>query len=71
MSIIPINWIFAYPVPIQVAYLVASFVIGVAGINRKMGFWGHFFCSLIFSPVIGLMMILVSAKKTQNKKEAP
>jgi len=44
-------------------YFSFSLIIGVFGMNRIMGFWGYLFCSIIFSPVIGLMVLLVSSKK--------
>jgi len=67
MSVLPLNFIFSYPVSIQILYFLSSFVIAVAGWNRKMGFWGYFFSSLIFSPLIGLMLVLISEKKYSDK----
>ena len=39
------------------AYLALCFVAGFAGRNRRIGFWGFFFSSIIFTPVITLLFI--------------
>jgi hypothetical protein len=70
-SALPLNMIFAYPVNIQLIYFLLCFLIAVAGWNRKMGFWGYLFSSVIFSPLIGLMLLVVSEKrnvKTEKQK---
>lgn len=46
-----------------VIYVFLSIIIGILGINRKFGFWGYFFGSLLLSPVIGILLILGSDKK--------
>ncbi len=66
MAYLPLNFILSFPLPVQIGYFVLSFLIAIAGYNRKMGFWGYLFCSILFSPVIGLMMVLVSSKKHQD-----
>ncbi|MDR1347504.1 MAG: hypothetical protein LBJ63_03610 [Prevotellaceae bacterium] len=54
--------------------LIISFVIPLLGVNRRIGYgWGLFFC-LFLSPIIGLIIILCSKKKSPefidiNKKE--
>lgn len=63
MSLLPLTYIFSMPPTIQMLYFSFSLIIGVFGMNRIMGFWGYLFCSIIFSPVIGLMVLLVSSKK--------
>jgi hypothetical protein len=60
---LPITYIFSFPPTIQLIYFALSIIIGVFGLNRIMGFWGYMFCSIIFSPVVGLMVLLVSSKK--------
>ncbi|OQX22773.1 MAG: hypothetical protein BWK80_29430 [Desulfobacteraceae bacterium IS3] len=63
MQYLPLGWILAAPLPFQLIYFAVSIVIGAAGVNRKMGFWGYLFCSVLFSPLIGLMVLLASDKK--------
>lgn len=51
--------------------IVICFFIGVMGRNRKMGFWGYFFGSLLLTPVIGLLLVLASDDKTKLAPVAP
>jgi hypothetical protein len=44
-------------------YLVLCIAIGVLGINKKFGFWGYFFGSLLLSPLLGLLLVIASDKK--------
>jgi len=57
------------PTIISIAWVVASLVIGLMGINRKLGFWGYFFGSLLLGPVIGLFLLLASDKRSPAKAE--
>jgi hypothetical protein len=41
-------------------YLISSFFIALLGMNRKFGFWGYFFGSLLLTPFIGLILVLAS-----------
>ena len=41
-------------------YLLASVIVGLLGINRKMGFWGYFFGSLLLSPLVGVILVRAS-----------
>jgi len=44
-------------------WLVFSIVVGAIGKERKIGFAGGFFLSILLSPLIGLIIVLVSDKK--------
>jgi uncharacterized membrane protein len=44
-------------------YVLASLVIAVIGVNRKLGFWGYFFGSLFLTPFVGLILLVASDKK--------
>jgi len=44
-------------------YSVASLIIAFFGVNRKFGFWGYFFGSLLFTPFIGLILLFASDKR--------
>jgi hypothetical protein len=45
--------------------------IGVAffGTNRKFGFWGYFFASMLLTPLIGILLVISSDDPA--KKESP
>ncbi len=53
----------------QLLYFALSIVVAIAGRDKKMGFWGYLFVSIVLSPVLGLMMVLVSDKKTKKNTE--
>jgi len=44
-------------------YAVLSLAVAIFGANRKFGFWGYFFGSLLLSPILGLILVLASDKK--------
>lgn len=47
--------------------VLLSFVVGFIGKNRKFGFWGYFFASLLVTPLIGLLLVLASDPRPRNK----
>ncbi|OQW94299.1 MAG: hypothetical protein BWK79_06540 [Beggiatoa sp. IS2] len=49
-------------------WLILSLILGITGRNRKMGFWGYFFASIILTPVIGLLLVLVSDPRPEPSK---
>lgn len=51
---------------IFVTWIILSFIVGFIGSNRKIGFGGAFFISLILSPLIGFIFALVS--KTEEEE---
>jgi hypothetical protein len=57
----------------SIPYFAASVLIALLGINRTMGFWGYFFASLLLTPVMGLLLLLVSGSKSnpQNSDAKP
>lgn len=48
---------------IFIAWIGLSFLVGLLGNGKKIGFWGVFFISLLLSPIIGLIVALVSSEK--------
>ncbi len=48
----------------HIAILIAlCLFIGFIGRYRKLGFWGYFFASLLLTPLIGVVLLLVSDPK--------
>jgi hypothetical protein len=43
--------------------IAVSIIVGLLGRNRKFGFWGYFFASLLLTPILGLLLVVASAKK--------
>ena len=52
-----------------ISWLIFSMLIGIIGSNRKIGFAGAFFLSLLLSPLIGLIFTLVSKSLSDEKYE--
>ncbi|MBI9089238.1 MAG: hypothetical protein JEZ12_08480 [Desulfobacterium sp.] len=44
-------------------WVIISFFIGLLGANRRFGFWGYFFGSLLFTPFVGLILVMASDPK--------
>ena len=42
---------------LAVVYLALCLVAGIAGQNRRIGFWGFFFSSFIFTPFVSLLFL--------------
>jgi uncharacterized membrane protein YiaA len=57
------------PVLLILVNFVVCYFIGVLGRNRKLGFWGHFFASLLLTPLIG-MLLIVATDPVRDKDEA-
>jgi hypothetical protein len=48
---------------VVLAYLALCLVAGVLGRNRRIGFWGFFFSSIIFTPFISLLFLYFSTPR--------
>jgi len=46
--------------------LIAA-LIGFLGKDRKFGFWGNFFVSLLLTPVIGLLVFFAQSPNSSPK----
>lgn len=54
-----------------IIYVSLSVIIGLLGKNRKFGFWGYFFGSLLLSPILGTLLLLASdSRKPGDSKPA-
>lgn len=53
-------------------YVFLSWAVALLGQRRKFGFWGYFFCSLLFSPALGCLFIAASDKlPVRSPKNGP
>ena len=57
------------PVILILVNIVLAYFIGFLGRNRKLGFWGHFFASLLLTPVIGLLLIIATDPRKDDEVE--
>lgn len=40
--------------------LLLSCIIAYFGRNRKLGFWGYLFASLLLTPLLGVLLVIAS-----------
>ncbi|MCF8373469.1 MAG: hypothetical protein K9H64_17755 [Bacteroidales bacterium] len=52
-----------------ISWLIFSIVIGIVGANKKIGFAGSFFLSILLSPLIGLIFTLTSKSLEAERYE--
>jgi len=50
------------------AYIYLAHLVGILGQKRRIGFLGYFLISLLFTPIIGLIILVVS-RIDRPKKE--
>ncbi|MGO8792959.1 MAG: hypothetical protein ACLQVL_36990 [Terriglobia bacterium] len=48
---------------IVAGYLALCLVAGIVGRNRRIGFWGFFFCSIVLTPFLSLMFMYFSTMR--------
>jgi hypothetical protein len=46
-----------------ILYFALCALVGYIGKDRKFGFWGYVFCSLLFTPLVGLLLVFASNKR--------
>jgi hypothetical protein len=49
-------------------YLILSYFVALMGKNRKFGFWGYFFLSILATPLVGLLTVISSYPKSSLKE---
>jgi hypothetical protein len=48
-------------------YVVFCFLVALIGRNRKLGFWGYLFFSILLTPIVGLITIFASDPREIRK----
>ncbi len=56
---------------VAIVYVGLSFIIAWIGSNRKFGFWGYLFCSLLLTPFVGAIVVLASDERPKPLKNCP
>ncbi|CAM2008904.1 hypothetical protein [Acanthopleuribacter pedis] len=41
------------------AYAILCVIVGMLGNRTQIGFWGFFFLSFLFTPFVGLVLVMV------------
>jgi ABC-type multidrug transport system permease subunit len=57
------------PLALLVAYLVFCILVGLCGTQRRMGFTGAFLLSLFVTPVIALIVLLITGPSRSVEME--
>ncbi|HEY3756659.1 MAG TPA: hypothetical protein VGL42_10965 [Opitutaceae bacterium] len=54
-----------------IIYILLSALVAYIGTDRKFGFWGNFACSFLFTPIIGLLIVIASDKRVPAVMTVP
>ena len=57
------------PLAMLIAYLVFCILVGLCGSQRRMGFTGTFLLSLVITPVLALVILLVTGPSRRMQPE--
>tara|TARA_B100000614_G_scaffold260172_1_gene286423 strand:+ start:1129 stop:1365 length:237 start_codon:yes stop_codon:yes gene_type:complete len=49
--------------------ILLSAIVALLGINRKFGFWGYFFASILLTPLLGLCLVVASDRRHPKEKK--
>jgi hypothetical protein len=55
---------------LTVIWFLLSIIVGMLGKNTYIGFWGNFILSLFFSPLVGIVYVLLAKRETGKKHAA-
>ncbi len=56
------------PVQLIPVWLLGAILVGFFGRNKRFGFWGYFFSSILLTPVIGLLLLLAAIPRREQQK---
>ena len=57
------------PLALLIVYLIFSVLVGLCGSQRRMGFTGTFLLSLVVTPVLALLILLVTGPSRRVQLE--
>ena len=57
------------PLALLTAYLIFSVLVGLCGSQRRLGFTGTFLLSLVITPLLALVLILITGPSRRVKME--
>jgi hypothetical protein len=57
------------PLALLIVYLIFSVLVGLCGTQRRMGFTGTFLLSLVITPVLALLVLLVTGPSRRVQLE--
>jgi hypothetical protein len=54
-----------------ILYVVFSLLVGLCGIPRRIGFFATFLLSILFTPVLVLLVLMVTAPSRGYERDVP
>jgi ABC-type multidrug transport system permease subunit len=57
------------PLAMLIAYLMFCILVGLCGSQRRMGFTGTFLLSLVITPVLALIVLLITGPARRMQPE--
>lgn len=63
MNFIPLNFVLQFPLYVILIYFVLCVIIAIAGRKKTMGFWGFLYGSILLSPIMGFLMLVIARDK--------
>ena len=51
------------------AWIAASWIIGVLGRDKRFGLFGNFLVSFLFSPLVGVIVLLASDNQIHTRQK--
>jgi predicted MFS family arabinose efflux permease len=57
------------PVIVAIIYVLACILVGLVGSRRSMGFFAAFFFSLIFSPILVILVLQLTRTPEQYRRD--
>ncbi len=57
------------PLAMLIAYLIFCILVGLCGSQRRMGFTGTFLLSLVITPVLALVILLITGPSRRMQLE--
>lgn len=56
---------------IIVAYFAVCVIVAWLGSRRKWGYWGYLWSSVLFTPVVGFLLVMASDPIRYNGQDGP
>jgi hypothetical protein len=57
------------PLALLIVYLLFSILVGLCGSQRRMGFTGTFLLSLVITPVLALLVLMITGPSRRVQLE--
>jgi hypothetical protein len=57
------------PVIAVILYVVFALLVGLCGSQRRMGFFGTFLISLVVTPVVAVLVLILTAPSNRDERD--